>query len=116
MLLGLRSASRRWYPGVWDLPGGHVDPGESTVTALARELREELCIAALVEPTMLFRIESDDMVLDAHLVTEWSGRINSGVPDEHDDLRFVGVQEFPRLTLAHTLYPNLLANFIGAQR
>ncbi len=116
MLLGLRSASRRWYPGVWDLPGGHVEPGESTVVALVRELREELGIEALVEPAVLFRIESDDMVLEAHLVTEWSGRIINEAPDEHDDLRFVGVEEFPRLGLAHSLYPGLLTDLIGEQR
>ena len=28
VLLGHRSPHRRWYPDVWDLPGGHVEPGE----------------------------------------------------------------------------------------
>ena len=115
-MLGLRSASRRWYPGVWDLPGGHVESGESTVVALARELREELGIEALIEPTVLFRIESDDMALDSHLVTEWAGHITNCAPDEHDDLRFVRVQEFPRLRFAHPLYPRLLTDLIAAQR
>ncbi len=86
------------------------------MVALTRELREELGIEALVEPTVLFRIESDDMALDAHLVTKWAGRITNGAPDEHDDLRFVGVREFPRLAFAHPLYPSLLADLIAAQR
>lgn len=42
VLLGHRHPSRRWYPDVWDLPGGHVEQGESEVAALVRELREEL--------------------------------------------------------------------------
>ena len=29
MLLCHRSAGRRWYPDVWDFPGGHVEGGES---------------------------------------------------------------------------------------
>lgn len=28
VLLGHRSPGRRWYPDVWDLPGGHVEDGE----------------------------------------------------------------------------------------
>jgi RimJ/RimL family protein N-acetyltransferase len=36
-----RSTNRRLLPGIWDIVGGHVEAGESTVGALARELHEE---------------------------------------------------------------------------
>src|SRR5216684_3262026 len=36
-----RAASRRLFPGCWDLIGGHVEAGETLVEALSREVREE---------------------------------------------------------------------------
>lgn len=36
-----RSADRRLLPGTWDIVGGHVEPGESSDEALAREIEEE---------------------------------------------------------------------------
>jgi 8-oxo-dGTP diphosphatase len=32
---------RNFLPGCWDIVGGHVEPGETLVTALAREIQEE---------------------------------------------------------------------------
>jgi 8-oxo-dGTP diphosphatase len=36
-----RTASRRLFPDSWDLVGGHLDPGEPILAALAREISEE---------------------------------------------------------------------------
>jgi len=36
-----RSESRSLFPGAWDLVGGHLEPGESIMECLSRELREE---------------------------------------------------------------------------
>ncbi|HWD79348.1 MAG TPA: GNAT family N-acetyltransferase [Kribbella sp.] len=36
-----RTADRRLLPGIWDIVGGHLEPGETPEEALAREVEEE---------------------------------------------------------------------------
>ena len=36
-----RAPDRRLFPDCWDVVGGHVEPGESLLDALAREITEE---------------------------------------------------------------------------
>jgi 8-oxo-dGTP diphosphatase len=47
IFLARRSASVP-HPGLWELPGGKVEPGEEPEAALLRELREELGLEARI--------------------------------------------------------------------
>ena len=42
VFLAKRADTKKFLPGVWELPGGHVDYGEELKDGLAREVIEEL--------------------------------------------------------------------------
>ena len=108
VLLGLRRRDRRVAPAVWDVPGGHVEPGESPRTALRRELREELGIEAeLAGPLRRLVDPALGATLWLWAVHHWAGAPRNAAPDEHDELRWFRPDELGALPLAHASYPNL---------
>jgi 8-oxo-dGTP diphosphatase len=71
-----RRAAAAHQGGLWEFPGGKVEPGESVSEALARELREELGIElGASRPLLLVPFDYGDkaVLLDVHLVTQFSG-------------------------------------------
>lgn len=119
VLLGHRAPTRRWYPDVWDVLGGHVDEDESPQEALVRELDEEIGVAVdldlgtplahIVDPTG----QGGGLDITIWVVTLWRGEVANRAPDEHDELRWFTRDELPRLRMAHSRLPALLERILS---
>jgi len=87
--------------GGWEFPGGKLEPGETRVAGLARELREELGIdvmLARVRPLMRLRhrYPYGEVILDMFVVRHYSG-----MPSGRDGqaIRWCSFNELPHADL-----------------
>ena len=96
--LFLRSTSPQ-HLGNWDLPGGHLEEGETALEAVVREVREETGIDLTIVYEMY---EADD-------TTFFVSHMRGGVKDiekkivlssEHDDFRYIPPEEFDDLPIS----------------
>lgn len=116
VLLCHRSPGRRWYPDVWDFPGGHVLPGERPEDALRREVVEEP--GAELEGTdggpLLHRLDPQTgLDLTMWVSRHWRGPITNLQPEEHDAIGWFGKGELDGLTFADPSYLGLLRDLLS---
>jgi ADP-ribose pyrophosphatase len=95
ILIGQRKNADR-HPLKWEFPGGKVEPGENPREALARELREELGIEAVVGPEII-RYEHHypkrfPILLMFHRVDRYVGE---PVPGEFQQIRWERPENLP---------------------
>jgi 8-oxo-dGTP diphosphatase len=104
-VLGARRAHPPALAGLWELPGGKVEPGEDPRTTAVREIGEELGCAVEVTGwlTGSSRI-SDDLVLRVAVARLVEG---DPVPAEHDAVRWLGPDQLGRIRWAAADVPFL---------
>jgi len=67
VFLPKRADTKKFLPGLYELPGGHIDFGEDIVDGLRREITEELGMTAQIgDPFAVFTYEN--MVKGSHSV------------------------------------------------
>ncbi|MEN5072916.1 (deoxy)nucleoside triphosphate pyrophosphohydrolase [Isoptericola cucumis] len=96
-LLAARRSRPAAIAGRWEFPGGKVDPGETPVGALHRELDEELGVRVELGTELVGPDDGGWIITDRHVLRLWRAVVTAGEPRplvEHDELR-----ELDRATL-----------------
>jgi 8-oxo-dGTP diphosphatase len=113
VLMCRRTARRRWRPGAWDLPGGHVEAGETAVDALVRELREELAIGIAPPVEAPWRLVVPEFDMDVWSLGNWEGEVVNAAPREHAEIAWLRPGQIEALGLALPAYGPLIARALA---
>ena len=99
-------AARRTAPesarGLWEFPGGKVEPGEDADVAIVREIAEELGCSIRV----IGRLDGEQRIRDGYALRVALAELTDGepVPHEHDAIRWLGADQ---LNLVEWLAPDV---------
>ncbi|QAY64032.1 (deoxy)nucleoside triphosphate pyrophosphohydrolase [Xylanimonas allomyrinae] len=91
-LLAARRSRPAELAGRWEFPGGKMDPHETPVEALHRELHEELGVVVELGDELPGPDDGAWIITDRHVMRLWFARVTGGEPaplSEHDHLRWL---------------------------
>jgi 8-oxo-dGTP diphosphatase len=100
----MRRSHTGWQDGRYSLIAGHVDPGESALTAAVREAEEEAAVIIAPEDlTLVHTMHRNDEVTYVDLyfaASSWAGDPRVMEPNKADDLAW-----FPLTSLPEDIVP-----------
>ncbi len=107
VFLPKRSTTKKFLPGVYELPGGHIEYGEDIVSGLVREIREEFGMRVQVgDPFYVFTYTNP--VKGSHSIeVVYFARFTNPIeditlhPDDHSSFRWFTESEV-RSVVSHT--------------
>ncbi|WP_026535730.1 (deoxy)nucleoside triphosphate pyrophosphohydrolase [Arthrobacter sp. H14] len=91
-LLVARRSAPPMLAGLWEFPGGKVEPGENCTQALHRELMEELGVSVRLGTEVEGPHEQGWLLNERAAMRVWMAELTSGVPrplEDHDLLNWL---------------------------
>lgn len=106
VFLAKRAETKKFLPGVFEIPGGHIDFGEDLVVGLKREFKEEFGADIVVgDPFAAFTYEnhikkshSVEIIYFARLASDSKITLNT---DDHSTSIWVGEDELDKIYSPH---------------
>ena len=95
-----RSRESAFWPGLWDLPGGKMDPGETFDQTLVRESREETGLE--IDVTHVVGVAEHDLPEIRVVFLVMAASVTGGelrLSEEHEAFRWVTMAELGTLDL-----------------
>lgn len=99
MLVLKRPHFVKWAPNQWGLPGGKIEPGESSLEAAVREVKEETTLD--VEDLRLGEAVLKEPVT-VYYTRKYAGTVE--LDFEHTDFKWAGPSELSDLDLAPGIF------------
>jgi 8-oxo-dGTP pyrophosphatase MutT (NUDIX family) len=102
-----RTGSRRLFHDSWDLVGGHLDPGEPILAALAREITEETgwTLSRIVASLGVMEYTGDDGVArkEVNFLVEVDGDLDHPMLEagKHEQPRWITREQIGELLREH---------------
>jgi len=108
--LGCRRAPGKSLAGMWEFPGGKVEPGETDSEALVREIKEELDVSISVQEFVAESIQ-DAAGTPIHLLGYRCSLVSTSpsTSTDHNALEWFTPEEFDHETWAPADIPLLVS-------